>query len=414
MTAMSPPLPLEDLECVSQLAGGCWSRLEGRRVLFTGGSGFLGSWMLETFLHAGTRLNIPFRAMALTRDAARFSKSLPHLAGDPRVELLEVDAADMPVPDGPVDFVIHSLVPDGGAFLADQEFFFRSATKRLLDIASAKRADGFLLCSTGAVYQPHDPPGPFCEDDPRVSLDAPVSYGQIRRIVEDQCLGASNIPIKIARGFAFVGPRIPLDANFAIGNFIGDGLAGRPIRVHGDGAGVRSYLYAADMAAWLWTILLDGLPGCAFNVGSEEAVCMADLATTIGSRFDVQTIIEGKAISSAAPAIYLPRTSRACAELGLRAWTGLHEAIEKTIRVSGQLTMNLPAETCLREANVGAFAGGNPVNQCEDILGRKVVGGGDLPRGARPMSCLFADQLRSHHPAYPQPGFGQSRRGDFL
>ena len=165
--------------------------------------------------------------------------------------------------------------------------------------------------------------------------DAPASYGQIRRKVEDQCLEAwkeRHVPVKIARGFAFVGPRLPLDAGFAIGNFIGDGLAGHPITVKGDGTAVRSYLYAADMAAWLWTILLDGPPGCAFNVGSEEAVCIGDLAITIGRLFGAQPIIEGKAMAGGAPPVYVPRTSRAHAELGLRTWTGLHEAVEKTVQ----------------------------------------------------------------------------------
>ncbi|MEI8310255.1 MAG: NAD-dependent epimerase/dehydratase family protein [Verrucomicrobiota bacterium] len=334
---MSAPLLPEDLEHVFRLAGGCWNRLEGKRVLFTGASGFFGSWMLESFLYAGTKSRLSFRAIALTRDARRFSEYLPHIASDPRVELLESDAATMPVPGGAVDFVIHSLVPGAGTSIREQEVFFRAATSRLLDIASAKKAEGFLLCSTGAVYQPFDSPGPFCEDDPRVPPGAAVSYGQIRRNVEDQCFVAwkdRNIPVKIARGFAFVGPRLPLDAGFAIGNFMGDGLAGRPIRVKGDGTAVRSYLYAADMAAWLWTILLDGRPGCSFNVGSEEGVCIGDLARAIGRLFGSQPIIEGKAMPGAAPPVYVPRTSRAQTELGLRAWTGLHEAIEKTIRFS--------------------------------------------------------------------------------
>ena len=334
---MSPPLPQEDLEHVFHHAGACWSRLEGRRVLFTGASGFFGSWMLESLLYAGTKAGVPLRAIAVTRNARRFSEYLPHLADDPRVEILEADAATMSAPEGPVDYVIHSLVTGAGTSLGDQEVFFRSATERLLDVASAKKAEGFLLCSTGAVYQPDDPPGPFGEDDPRVPIDAPVSYGQIRRNVEDQCLMAwtdQRLPLKIASGFAFVGPRLPLDAGFAIGNFIGDGLAGRPIVVKGDGTAVRSYLYAADMAAWLWTILLGGPAGGTFNVGSEEAVSIADLARLIGSKFGVQPIIEGKAMPGAAPAVYVPRTSRAQAELGLRAWTGLHEAIEKYIRFS--------------------------------------------------------------------------------
>jgi len=332
---MNHPLPQDDLEHVVRHVGGLWNRLDGARVLFTGASGFFGSWMLETFLHAGTRLNLPLRALALTRDASRFAESLPHLAGDPRVETLEADAATMPVPDGPVDFVIHSLVPAPGTPLLDQETFFRSATMRLLDIAFAKNTEGFLLCSTGAVYRPHDPPRPFCEDDPLVAPDAPVPYGQIRRKVEDQCLEAwkdRQLPVKIARGFAFVGPRLQLDAGFAIGNFIRDGLAGRPITVKGDGTAVRSYLYAADMAAWLWTILLDGPPGRAFNVGSGCPATIGKLARDIGRLFDVGVCMGNAPVPGAAPSFYLPNTSRIASEFDIREWTDQHEALKKTIR----------------------------------------------------------------------------------
>lgn len=318
--------------------------------------------MLESLLFAGTKLELPFQSLVLTRNAKHFSESLPHIAGDSRVELMEADAATMPEPEGAVDYVVHSLVPDAGTSLGDQEVFFRSATGRLLDVAVKKHVEGFLLCSTGAVYCPHDSAGAFSEDDPRVPPGGPLCYGQIRRKVEDLCLEAwkyRNVPVKIARGFTFVGPRLPLDAGFAIGNFIGDGLAGRPITVKGDGTAVRSYLYAADMAVWLWTILLGGQPGRAFNVGAEEAVCIGDVASSVGLLFDAQVVVEGKAEAGMAPSIYVPLTGRARDELGLCAWTGLSEAIEKTIRFSaGGSFPHKKSQALLRPCPVcGCFSG---------------------------------------------------------
>jgi len=329
---MSPPLPPDDLRLVADSVGPLWQRLAGARVLFTGASGFFGSWMLETFLHAGTQLGLPFRALALTRDRSRFSQSLPHLATDPRVEILESDAATMPVPDGPVDFVIHSMVPPAGTRLGEMARFFPAATQHLLEVAQSKSAKGFLLCSTGAVYLPKDPPAPFSEGDPLHAADGPLSYGQIRRRIEDQCLAAwmrGSLPVKIARGFTFLGPRLPLDGAFAAGNFLRDAMAGGPIVVRGDGSPVRSYLYAADLAAWLWTILLDGRPGLAYNVGSHLAITISTLARRIGSRFRVDVCLGSEGFPGAAPSCYLPATSRAEAEFGPMLHTSLRDGIDR-------------------------------------------------------------------------------------
>lgn len=326
-------LPVEDLEHVLAYTEPLWKEMRRSRTLVTGASGFFGSWMLESLLHADSRLELGARALAVTRSRNSFAENLPHLAADPRVELLEADAAAMPVPDGALDFIIHSLVPDAGTPLPEMDLFFQSATQRLLDIAIQKNSRAFLLCSTGAVYQPKDPPAPFSEEDPLVPLDGPPTYGQIRRRVEDLCrdtLENSPVALKIARGFAFVGPRLPLDANFAIGNFLRDARAGSPIVVKSDGTAIRSYLYAADMAAWLWTILLEGTSGRAFNVGSEEAVSIGDLARRVAKMFDVAVRIASEPLAGAAPSCYLPSTQ--CARTTLKLETGieLEDAIHKT------------------------------------------------------------------------------------
>jgi len=131
--------------------------------------------------------------------------------------------------------------------------------------------------------------------------------------------------------FAFAGPHLPLDSNFAIGNFVRDVLAGGPIRIAGDGTPKRSYLYAADLAIWLWTILLRGEPARPYNVGSDEEVSIAELAEFVVRNGASGTPIE--IAQSPKPGIpplrYVPRVDRAREELGLKVKIPLDEAIRR-------------------------------------------------------------------------------------
>jgi dTDP-glucose 4,6-dehydratase len=161
------------------------------------------------------------------------------------------------------------------------------------------------------------------------------AYGQAKRVSEftSMMYGKTyGFDTTIARLFAFVGPLLPLHANFAVGNFIRDTLAGGPLRIAGDGTPYRSYLYAADLAIWLWTILLRGTSARPYNVGSARAVTIAELARTVadvtGSGAPIE--IAQRPAPGAIPARYVPEVDRAASELGLRDHVSLEDGIMKT------------------------------------------------------------------------------------
>jgi dTDP-glucose 4,6-dehydratase len=147
-----------------------------------------------------------------------------------------------------------------------------------------------------------------------------------------------GIQTKIARCFAFVGPYLPLNIHYAIGNFIRDGLQGGPIDIKGDGTPYRSYLYAADMAIWLWTILFRGEFNHPYNVGSEKDITIAALANEIAGHFNPELLIliKGNTRSNQLPERYIPSNHKIIQELGVQQIVDLKDSIKRTIRFERQ------------------------------------------------------------------------------
>ena len=319
-----------------------WADARGARFFLTGGTGFVGTWLTESLLWANRRLSLGLSAVLLTRNPAAFRARSPRLAEDPAVTLQSGDAAGFHFPEGTFPLVIHAATeryvpPDRerpvSIFDADI-----AATRRALEFARSHGAARFLFTSSGAVYGQQPPEiARIPEEYPGAPspADAGSAYGQGKRISEFFCSSYASVygfDALIARLFALVGPYLPLDANYAVGNFIRDALAGGPVRIEGDGTPYRSYLYAADLAIWLWTILFRGASARPYNVGSPEALTIADLARRV-----VAVAAPGAAIRiarQAQPGVpasrYAPATERAEKELGLRPWISLEDGVRRT------------------------------------------------------------------------------------
>jgi dTDP-glucose 4,6-dehydratase len=129
-----------------------------------------------------------------------------------------------------------------------------------------------------------------------------------------------------------VGPHLPLDIHFAIGNFIRDAMNGGPIRIRGDGTAVRSYMYMADLAIWLWTLALHSTATGAYNVGSEQAVSILDTARGVAAVCypGVPIEVEGKPTPGSLVHRYVPSTARAQRQLGVGQTVELADGIRRT------------------------------------------------------------------------------------
>jgi dTDP-glucose 4,6-dehydratase len=333
------PLPEQDLDHILEHTEGLWGDLRGGRLFVTGGTGFFGRWMLESFLKANDDLDLGAVVTVLTRDQRRFAEVAPHVAGHADVRFHDGDVRSFDFPDSGCTHVLHMATEAGPDVSPSASFQTAVAgTERVLAFAALRGARKLLLTSSGAVYGAQPPDLERLSEEyvgaPRPE-DTSAGYGHGKRAAEYLCSIAAertSLEAKIARCFAFVGPLLPLDANFAIGNFIRDALYRDRIDVLGDGTARRSYLYAADLAIWLWTILIRGDSGRPYNVGSEADVSIADLAHLVAGtlRSDIPVRIALTATEGVLPTRYVPSTTRATRELQVESRVPLDVAVVRT------------------------------------------------------------------------------------
>ena len=342
-------LPLEDLDLVLSLTPEFWSRFGGARLFMTGGTGFIGTWLLQTLQRANDRLGSRMELVVLSRDPERIRQLAPHVFGRMDTTLVAGDVSHLTTPMGMLDLCIHAAADVGDPLKAGAPLrVFDSivqGTRRMLDLAHDNGASRFLLTSSGAVYGPQPVILDRIEEtysgapDP---LHPSAAYGNGKRAAEWlACAYAgqasqSGLESSIARIFALVGPGLPLNGSFAAGNFVRDALAGRAIRVKGDGRPLRSYLYMADLCVWLLRILGSGAAGQAYNVGSENPLSIAALAQQVADAAGTHVPIHVQTPSASdAPAPrYVPDTLKARKELGLAEYTQRDNALFKTIQWS--------------------------------------------------------------------------------
>jgi nucleoside-diphosphate-sugar epimerase len=335
-----------DLEEAHAHCRDAFASLDGANIFVTGGTGFFGRWLLALIAHVRREVNV--RATVLTRDPDAFRASCPDLAACDAFTFKRGDVRYFEFPKGRFTHVIHAATDTSVAADADAANLMESiveGTKRVLEFAAAAGVSRLLYVSSGAVY------GPQPQDLERIPetyggapdpLDPRSGYGQAKRLAEQMCVCAGakgRLEPVVARAFAFVGPCLPLDAHFAIGNFIRDAEAGRDIVVAGDGTPLRSYLYVGDLAAWLVTLLVKGGAGQAYNVGSDAAVGIADLARNVArlTQPSPSVIVKGKPSPDAPRARYVPNIDKARA-LGLDVWTSLDDAIRRMMAFARKAT----------------------------------------------------------------------------
>lgn len=317
--------------------------VKGASIFITGATGFFGKWLLESFLYLNKELSLNVNICALSRNPENFLEEFPFYKNEKCLTWIKGDIRTFKFPKEQFEYIIHAATDADANLNSDNPLLMidtiTEGTKRVLEFAKNQTVlKAFLLTSSGAVYgkQPENITHIKETDNFFIDINNPGSaYAEGKRLSELFCsiyAKQYSIPLKIARCFAFVGPYLPLNKHFAIGNFISNVLLNQNIIIKGDGTPLRSYMYASDLIIWLLTILLKGEVNIPYNVGSGRAISILDLAFLVNGFLPYPKEVKVIGLHNNKPKEqYVPDVSRSLDNLNLHLTISLEESIQKTI-----------------------------------------------------------------------------------
>ena len=279
----------EDLEFILSELKTSIIKLKNSKILITGGTGFFGKSILSALLYLNLSLNLNIRIFVLSRNPKKFKKKFPEVNKYKELFFIEGNVINFSTVENGFTHIIHGATEasvEAHQKISDLSEVIIDGTRNILNFANKKKINDILYISSGSIYgkqstknfiKVKENSGFFLN-----SSNLNDTSGIFKKSAELLCnywaSSASENRIKIARCFSFVGPWLPIDSHFAIGNFIKSTIINADIVINSDGSSLRSYLYTSDLVIWLLKILLFEKKKLTINVGSDQEYSLYDIA----------------------------------------------------------------------------------------------------------------------------------------
>ena len=332
----------EDISGIVSRIAGDIDFFTGKTVLVTGATGFFGWWLLSVLQKLNKQFSCGMQICAISRNASAFLDKYPSFRDG--VTFLEGDLRRIRLVGLKIDYCFHMATTNASETFHDEDQLNKIdllylGTKNLMSELAHSNVEKIVFTSSGVAYGALPTQKDYTESSRMapVTTDPASALGEAKRLAEYvtayHCR-SENISYNIARCFSFVGPLLPLDLHYAIGNFINDALNEESISVKGTGRDVRSYLYIADAISWLLKLMISPTKNEIYNVGSSRSVSIKELAELVRDLLapNKQVIVRNqiKTTDNFERTIYVPNTKKIIKDLGVQEWSSLDEAILKT------------------------------------------------------------------------------------
>ena len=302
-----------------------------KRVLITGGAGFLGSHLCDNFLKKGAKV------IAVDNLITGSMSNIEHLVKNPRFSFIKLDVTNYLHVPGPLDLVMHFASPaspiDYARWPIPTLKVGALGTHKALGLAKDKKAI-FALASTSEVYgdpevnpQPETYWGNVNPIGPRGVYDEAKRYAEAMTMAYHRSHG---MPVRIVRIFNTYGPRMRTEDGRAVPNFITQALKGKPITIYGDGSQTRSLTFVTDLVDGIDRLVRSKHTG-PINIGNPVEMTLLEIAETIKRLTKSRSKIVFKKLPVDDPKVRRPDITLARKLLKWEPKVPLEEGLKRTI-----------------------------------------------------------------------------------
>lgn len=302
-----------------------------KRVLITGGAGFLGSHLCERYIKEG------FQVICMDNLSTGRAENIEHLIGNEDFQFIKQDVTEYLHVSGELDLILHFASPASPIDYLEMPIQTLKVgslgTHKALGLAHAKKAR-FLLASTSEVYG--DPQiHPQHEDywgnvNP---IGARGVYDEAKRFAEAMVMAYHRyheVDTRIVRIFNTYGPRMRLDDGRALPTFMWQALQGQDITVFGDGSQTRSFCFVDDLIEGIYRLSMSDYSD-PVNIGNQEEISILDFAKEIIELTGSKSKIIFKELPEDDPKVRQPDTTRAQEILGWKARVHRSTGLKQTL-----------------------------------------------------------------------------------
>lgn len=302
-----------------------------KKVLITGGAGFLGSHLCDRFINEG------YEVVCMDNLSTGSSRNIEHLMEDDRFTFIKHDVTNYIHVAGELDLILHFASPASPIDYLEMPIQTLKVgslgTHKALGLAKAKNAR-FLLASTSEVY-----------GDPQIHPQKenywgnvnPIGfrgvYDEAKRFAEAMTMAYHRyhgIETRIVRIFNTYGSRMRIEDGRALPTFMAQALQNKPLTVYGDGSQTRSFMYVDDLIEGIWRLSQSDHVE-PVNIGNPQEITILEFAKEIIELTGSSSEIIFEELPKDDPQVRQPDISKAKEVLDWEPGVNRKEGLQKTL-----------------------------------------------------------------------------------